>query len=102
MSPEAPMIYVGQKLLIRLAPTATISPTPTDTSPPPTRTPKPSKTPRPPTPTRTPSLAPSETAQALLPEVPILESANRRTFGIGMIVLCAIGLVIVVLSWIRK
>jgi len=102
ISPDTPVIYAGQKLLIQPAPTATISPTPTNTSPPPTRTPKSSPTPRPPKPTRTATPAPTATVRSLLPDVPILESRNHRSFGIGMIVLCAIGLVIVALSWIRK
>ena len=54
ISPAYQIIYAGQLLLIKRAPTPTITPTITETPRPPTWTPRPSKTPRPTYPTSTP------------------------------------------------
>ncbi len=89
-------IYVGQDLIIRLAPTATITPTRTTTPRQPTRTPSltstPTKqvTPRTPTPTQKPGLLES------LPRI------DRQWLGFGLLILSALGLLVVLfLEFIR-
>jgi hypothetical protein len=71
-----------------------VSPTVTQTPRPPTRTPTPTRTPRPPT--RTPTVTATVTATplslaGLLPQDP----QDRRSMGIALIVVCALGLVLV-------
>jgi LysM repeat protein len=79
-------IYVGQTLIIRLAPTATITPTRTTTPRQPTRTPSLTSTPtqlvtpRTPTPTIVPGLLES------LPRI------DRQWLGFGLLIISAIGL----------
>lgn len=82
-------IYVGQSLIIRLAPTATITPTRTTTPRQPTRTPSLTSTPtqavtpRTPTPTQEPSLLES------LPRI------DRQWLGFGLLIISAIGLMVI-------
>lgn len=94
-------IYANQKLTIRVAFTPTISPTITQTPLPPTRTPRPTNTLAPPTQTRQPSITPTPTRAPLFPEGSFL-SGNRRVLGFGIIVICAVGLLFVVLSGKKK
>lgn len=98
---QNPVIYVGEKLIIRAAFTPTVSPTVTSTPRPPTRTPTITPTPRTPTvtPTITPTLKPTRR--------PILEWQQpewleRNTIGIGIIVVSALGLLLLVLSGFRR
>ena len=82
-------IYVGQSLIIKLAPTPTITPTRTNTPRQPTRTPSltptPTKqvTPRTPTPTEPPTFVES------------LPKLDRQWLGFGLLVISAIGLLVV-------
>ncbi len=86
-----PVIFPGERLLVRLAPTATLTPTVTLTPVPATRTPTPTMTPQ--TPTSTPTITMTPT---ITPKPPFsvygIERKQRSSLGIGMIVLCAIGL----------
>jgi len=94
-------IYANQKLTVRKAFTPTISPTITQTPRPPTQTPRPTNTPAPPTATRPPTITPTPTRVPLFPESSFL-SGNRRILGLGIIAVCAAGLVFVVLSGKKK
>lgn len=90
-------IYVGQKLIIRLAPTVTITPTRTATVRRPTRTPTATPLPRTTTPTRTPTPSPAPNLLAKLPKI------DRQWTGLGLVIISAIGLVLVLIfSFIRK
>lgn len=92
-------IYNGMKLVIKEAPTKTITPSPTATSVRPSRTPTsrvPTKTP---TPYHTPTATYTPTPEPLISGLPKLD---RRTLGMGIIVLCALGLGVVVTINFRK
>jgi LysM repeat protein len=102
LNPDAPVIFAGQKLVIRPAFTPTISPTVTQTTVPPTRTLAPTATERPPTRTAAPIMTVTPTEKALLPEVDLLQSLDRRTIGIGIIVVCALGLLTIIASSLLK
>lgn len=98
-------VYVGQKLIVRLASTLTPTPTITLTPVPPTRTPRPptlTPTPRTPTPTRTPTLLPTLTPEPPLPFFRSDALIYRHNIGLALIVLCCGGLVFVGLSGFRK
>lgn len=93
------IIYTGQKLVITpsavpsLTPTVTLTPRPTLTV---TATLLPSRTP---TVTPTATLSPTPTQAPL---IPALESVDRQTLGIGIVVVCALGLALVVFGQLRK
>jgi hypothetical protein len=97
-----PVLYAGQKLIIQPAFTPTLSPTVTKTSRPPTRTPTPTRTPKPPTstPTITPTVTP--TVFSLAKVLPPLPFVDRRTLGMGIIAICAVGLAAVLITSFRK
>ncbi len=80
-------IYVGQVLIIRNAPTPTVSPTRTPTLQRPTRTP--TATPRPVTPTPTRTITPSPTP-GFFDSLPKLD---RPTIGFGLVIVSSLGLV---------
>lgn len=91
-------VYVGQPLILRLAPTITITPTITVTPPLPTRTPAPSQYLKLPTRTSFPTATATPT-----PIVPGLGSIDRRTLGIIIIAVCALGLAgVLLVSSLRK
>lgn len=96
-----PIIYEGDRLIIFPSSTPTLTPTITQTPVPATRTP--SLTPTPKTPTLTPSITPTPTAT---PHVFIsldnLKNVDRKTIGIAMIAICALGLIFVVISSLKK
>jgi LysM repeat protein len=102
LDPNNPIIYAGQKLVIQVAYTPTVSPTVTQTSIRPTRTPQPSATERPPTRTPTITITVTPTNKPILPEGSFLQSLDRRTIGIGIIVLCGLGLLMILASSLRK
>ena len=103
LSPTNPVIYVGQKIIVRGTSLPSPSPTITDTSAPVTRAPTPSKTPRPPTRTFAPTRTPTSTVQAVvLPDLPAFQSPNRRALGIGLVSICVLGLLAVVIGGFRK
>lgn len=92
-------IYNGMKLIIKIAPTVTITPTPTATSVRPTRT----ATSRVPTKTATPYYTPTATATPTPePLISGLPKLDRRTLGMGIIALCALGLGAVLVVNFRK
>lgn len=99
--PLQPTIFAGQKLLIRIAPTPTITPTITKTLRPPTRTPAPTSTARPPTASPTVTSTPTPTPFSLLNLLPARNSAARRNLGIGLIVVCGLGLVWMIVVSLR-
>jgi LysM repeat protein len=80
-------IYVGDVLIIRAAPTPTVSPTRTSTVQRPTRTPSSTPTPYTPRPTRTPTVTPTPGILDSLPKV------DRSTVGFGLVVVSAVGLI---------
>lgn len=102
LPPGNAVIYVGQKLLVKVGPTPTISPTVTETPLPPTLTP--TRTPVPPTltPSLTATLTATPTADNVFSRVANFQTMNRRGFGIGIIVVCALGLAAVLLSLFKK
>lgn len=84
-------IFVDQKLLIRLAPTITTTPTRTPTVRRPTRTPTVTPIPRTPTPTRTITPTPTKSLLDTLPKI------DRQWLGLGLLIASSIGLVLVLL-----
>lgn len=99
---DNPLIYVGQKILVREAFTPTVSPTITNTLRAPSRTPWPTITPRPIEPTSTITATPTPTSPPFLPEIPSLDSWNRQSIGIIILGLCLVGLFIVLYNSIRS
>jgi LysM repeat protein len=93
-----PVIYVGQELLVRPAFTITPSPTITKTLRPATRTSRPTFTSRPTraTSTITPEPTPTQPPLVAVPEI------DRRWFGIGLVIICGLGLLSVLASNIRS
>ncbi len=103
LSPTNPVIYTGQKIIIRGTLPPTISPTVTDTLLPVTRTPTITKTPRPPTRTLAPTHSPTPTVQvAVYPDLPAFQSPNRHALGVGLVTICVLGLLVVVISSVKK
>lgn len=88
--PANPVIYVGQKLLVKVAFTPTPSPTATLTPRPATRTPIPQQTARELSPTEVPAEAGS-----------ILEM-DRTSMGIALVLICGIGLALIVVGTASK
>ena len=96
-------IYAGQKLLIQVAFTPTVSPTITHTPVPPTRTPTLTRTPRPPT--LTPTLTQTLTrtpAPFLGIKLPVTgqTAPARHTLGLVIIGISILGLVVVAASFL--
>jgi LysM repeat protein len=102
LNPDNPIIYAGQKLIIQAASTPTITPTITETSIPATRTPSATLTERPPTRIPTITVTTTPTEKPLLPEIGLLQSFDRRTMGIGIIAVCGLGLLMIIISSLRK
>jgi len=103
LSPTNPVIYTGEKIIVRGTSQPTLSPTVTDTPFPVTRTPTITKTPRAPTRTFAPTRTPTPTIQAVvLPDLPAFQSPNRRALGIGLVTICALGLLAVVIGSVKK
>ncbi len=100
LDPTQPVYYEGQVLVIRPANTATLTPTITLTPRPPTRTPRPSRTPTRVV-TATPSRTPTSTPLVDLSSLGEL-GFNRRTAGLAVILVCALGVAIVLLRGFRK
>ncbi|MBE0686348.1 MAG: LysM peptidoglycan-binding domain-containing protein [Anaerolineaceae bacterium] len=89
-----PVIFVGERLVVQIAPTPTLSPTITNTSIPSTRTITPSLTPITPQPSATITPTPSPT-----PKPPFsiygMEKNLRQKIGWGMAIICLMGLIFV-------
>lgn len=89
-------IFVDQRLLIRLAPTITATPTRTPTMRRPTRTPTLTPIPRTATPTRTITPTPTKSLLDSLPKI------DRQWAGLGLLIISAIGLALLLFfSFIR-
>ncbi len=97
-----PVLWVGQKLIIRLAPTPTTTPSPTSTLRPPTRTPTLVPTPITPTPTHTLAPTRTPTPRPLVPNFRTMDPAARRGIGISFLVISGLGLLAVFYFGFRK
>jgi LysM repeat protein len=89
-------IYEGQKLLISIKPTPTITPTRTATVPQPTRTPTATKAP----PTAAPTLTATATPKPSFPGM--MARVDRQYLGLGLLVISAVGFLIVLLTMFLK
>ncbi len=89
-------IYEGQKLLISIKPTPTITPTRTATVPQPTRTPTVTKAP----PTAAPTLTATATPKPSFPGM--MARVDRQYLGLGLLVISAVGFLIVLLTMFLK
>lgn len=89
-----PVIFPGERLLVKLQPTATLTPTITLTPVPATRTPTPTMTPVTPTPTPTITMTPTITPKPPF-SVYNMERNKRVPIGLGLVVLCGVGLLTV-------
>ncbi len=99
--PTNAVIYAGQKLIIQPSFTPTLSPTITTTPLPATRTPTPSSTPR--TPTVTPTFTPTATPTPKpFLGIQLSQEQSRRIFGIGLIAICGLGLLVVLITSVRR
>ncbi len=97
-----PNIFPGERLLVQLAPTATITSTITLTPVPPTRTASPTSTPKTPTATATITPTPTATPRVFF-SLSKVEPAQRKRVGIGIVAVCAVGLLFVIFAgFIRK
>jgi hypothetical protein len=94
LAPDSSSIFPDQKLIIRLAPTVTVTPTITPVTPRPTRSPTPVTPTGTPAPSRTPAptLTPTPTINPLVSAATGFVDSYRRPLLIGMIALCAVGL----------
>ena len=88
---SAGVIYEGQKLMVRMASTPTVTPTITATPRPPTRTPIPAQTVQPAQPNE-----PSQAAENFL------GGLSRQTFGLILVAICGLGLALIIFSSMRK
>ena len=82
-------IYEGQKLLIRIKPTVTITPTRTATVPQPTRTLTPTQAPTTPRATVTATTTPRPSLGGFVKEI------DRQYLGFGILLISAVGFLIV-------
>jgi len=87
-----PVLYIGQKLVVVPAFTATPTPGPTSTPLPPTRTATRTRSPRTATPLRTITPFPTSTPRLIFEGVPGLRNVNTRSLGIGLVAVCVLGL----------
>ena len=97
-----PVIFVGERLVVQLAPTATLSPTITNTTIPPTRTITPSQTPITPQPSATITPTPLPTQKPPF-SIYNMEKNQRIMIGWGMVGICLLGLIMVIIrGFVRK
>ncbi len=97
-----PVVFIGDKLVVRGTSTVTLTPTETSTLVPVTRTPTRTRTPRLTLPTRTVTPLPSETPKPLIPTLPPLPERTEQMLGYGLIAVCGLGLLLVILTGFRK
>jgi LysM repeat protein len=102
LSGTNPVLFIGQKLVIQLAPTATITPTPTTTLRPPTRTATLTPTPVTPTATRTITPTPTTTPRSLMPDFRKMNRNIRQPLGYGILAVSLLGLLAVLFFGFRK
>jgi LysM repeat protein len=95
LEPGNPTIYMGQKLLVSSGPASTVTPavtlTRTALNPTPTKRVTPPPTPGPPTPSLSPTVASTPG-----------HTYDRRTLGIGLIIACGIGLLVMIVLQFKK
>lgn len=97
-----PIIFPGERLLVRVAPTSTVTPTVTLTSVPPTRTITPTVTPKTPTVTPTITMTPSPTSKPFF-SFQKIDPSQRKWIGIALVGFCAIGfLAVVLVGFVKK
>jgi LysM repeat protein len=96
-----PIIFPGERLLVRVAPTSTVTPTVTLTPIPPTRTITPTVTPKTPTVTPTVTMTPTPTKKPFF-SIQKIDPSHRKWIGIGLIGFCAIGFLAVVMAGFIK
>lgn len=94
--PANPVIWSGDKLVVRPSNTPTPAPTSTRTPVPPTITRTPTRTPVPPTATVTPTITPTR------PLLPPLTGDTRQTVGMVIVGMSVMGLLLVALGSIKK
>jgi LysM repeat protein len=99
--PAEAVVRPGEEIIVAPSYTPTIQPTETATPLPPTSTARPTTTPRPPTLTATQVPSETPTPRPLLPQVPALQGNLRRSVGIGMIAICALGILLVIVHGLR-
>lgn len=99
LSADNPIVYPGQKIIVRRAFTATPSLIPSLTPIPPTRTPRPTFTPRP---THTITTSPTPTSPGFLPDIPSLGSKDTRVLGIGVVAVSVLGLLAILITTLRS
>jgi LysM repeat protein len=103
LSPANPVIYTGQKIIVRGTSLPSLTPTVTDTPFPVTRTSTLTRTPRAPTRTLAPTRNPTATVQVVVyPDLPAFQSPNRHALGVGLVTICVLGLLVVVISSVKK
>ena len=103
LSPTNPIIYTGQKIIVKGTSLPTLSPTVTDTPFPVTRAPTLTRTPRPPTRTFAPTRTQTPAVQvAVFPDLPAFQSPNRHALGVGLVSICILGLLAVVIGSFKK
>jgi len=100
--PADPVLQIGQKLIVRPAHTATPTPTASNTPFPPTPTATRTLRPITPGPTLSPTPSITPTSRPLFEGVDALSGINRRSMGIGLIVICALGLGGIVYYTLRR
>ena len=96
---KEPLIFEGQKLLVRPQFTATVSPTVTRTLRPPTRTPRPTFTTGPTRPPGTATLSPTPSPEPPAPAPPL---TPRRLIGVILVTVSGLGIAVVLLLGLRK
>lgn len=96
-----PVIFVGERLVVQIAPTPTLSPTITNTSIPATRTITPTQTPNTPKPTATITPTPTPTQKPPF-SIYAMERSQRVTIGLGMAIICLLGVIIVIIRGFLK
>jgi LysM repeat protein len=94
-----PVIYAGQKLVVRAAFTPTTSPTLTETPRPPTITPRPTATRRPTRPPHTATALASPTAD---PAAVRTGGLTRQSVGLGILAVSAVGLLILLATSVLR
>ncbi len=99
---EEPVLQIGQELMV--IPPFTATPTPTASNTPKPPTPSATRTLKPITPGPTSTLTPSATPTSapLFVGVDSLKGIDRRSMGIGLILVCAFGLGGIVFYTIRR
>jgi LysM repeat protein len=104
MDADSTIIYPGDRLIIKLAPTPTLTPTITPVPPRPTHTPTPVLPTRTPAPSRTPrpTLTATPTVNPLAATVGGFYDTHRQSLLVLMIAVCGVGLLWTLWSGFRK